>query len=235
MTERASTNLFAGISKSQIAGIVRLSQSRDFAHSETVVRVSEAANRFFLIKAGCVDYFIHTPDGREVLLRRLVRDEVFGFGAFFSVPMGYLGTAVASRRSTLLVWSRHSIRAISRNYPKFVENALRIACHYFEIYIQRHARLVSKSAQERLALCLLNLGARVGNRLADGVEVPVNNEGLASLADVNTYTASRNLKRWERMGVLTKSYGKVLLKSPEKLLSCSSLLAKSSIVRQRNV
>ena len=116
-----------------------------------------------------------------------------------------------------------------------MENALRIACHYFEIYIERHARLVSNSAQERLALSLLNLGARDGNRLADGVEVLVNNEGLASLADVNTYTASRTLKRWERMGVLTKSYGKVLLKSPEKLLSCSRLLGKSSMVRQRNV
>ena len=74
------------------------------------------------------------------------------------------------------------------------------------------------------ACALLNLGARIGNRLADGVEVPVNNEGLASLADVNTYTASRNPKRWERMGVLTKSYGKVLLKSPEKLLSSAVCL-----------
>ena len=94
MTERASPNLFSGISKSQIAGIVKLSRSRDFARSETVVRASEAANRFFLIKAGCVDYFIHTPDGREVLLRRLAPPEVFGFGAFFGEPMGYLGTAV---------------------------------------------------------------------------------------------------------------------------------------------
>ena len=214
---------------------MKLSRSRDFARSETVVRAYEAANRFLLIKALCVDYFIHTPDWLEVLLRRLAPPEVFGFGAFFGEPMGYLGTAVACRRTTVLVWSRHSIRAIGRNYPKFVENALLIACHYFEIYIERHARLVSNSAQERLALSLLNLGARDGNRLADGVEVLVNNEGLASLADVNTYTASRTLKRWERMGVLTKSYGKVLLKSPEKLLSCSRLLGKSSMVRQRNV
>ena len=99
---------------------MKLSRSRDFARSETVVRASEAANRFFLIKAGCVDYFIHTPDGREVLLRRLAPPEVFGFGAFFGEPMGYLGTAVACRRTTVLVWSRHSIRAIGRNYPKFV-------------------------------------------------------------------------------------------------------------------
>ena len=225
------SNLFAGIPKKQVVAIIRLSQTHDFAHGETVFRSSEPAHKFFLIKTGCVDYFVHTLEGRDVLFRRLAQEEILGFGTFFSEPAAYLGTAVAYRRTTALVWDRQSIRAIAQDHPRFVENALRVLFHYFAIYIARHVRLVSNNARERLALCLVNLGGRVGKRFPEGVEVEIDNERLASLADVTRCTASRTLKRWERAGVLTKSYGKVMLNSPEKLFTCRSLLAKSSIVR----
>jgi CRP-like cAMP-binding protein len=216
----AETGLFAGIPKEQIAALVRLSQRRDFESRETIVRSSETANRFFLIKAGCVDYFVHTLDGREILLQRLVSGGVFGFGAFFAEPEGYLGTVVACRTTSALVWPHQAISTIAHGYPRFVENALHIAFSYFAVYMQRHLVLVSRSARDRLALSLLNL-AHDGTTRADGVEVLVTNEMLASLADVNSYTASRTLKQWERNGVLIKAYGKILLKCPEKLLSCN--------------
>jgi DNA-binding transcriptional regulator YhcF (GntR family) len=42
---------------------------------------------------------------------------------------------------------------------------------------------------------------------------------LASLADVSSFTASRTLNKWERQGVVEKSRGKVVIRSPEKLLA----------------
>ena len=47
---------------------------------------------------------------------------------------------------------------------------------------------LANTAQERLAMALVNLGSRAGHILGKGVEVLVSNEKLASLADVNTYT-----------------------------------------------
>jgi hypothetical protein len=47
----------------------------------------------------------------------------------------------------------------------------------------------------------------------------VKNEGLASLADINIFTASRLLKNWERKGALQKYRGRVLIRCPEKLLA----------------
>jgi CRP-like cAMP-binding protein len=52
-----------------------------------------------------------------------------------------------------------------------------------------------------------------------GVEVDVKNVELASLADVSSFTASRLLQEWERKGAVEKSRGKVLIRSPEKLLA----------------
>jgi CRP-like cAMP-binding protein len=202
----------------EVSAIEKWGTTREFSQSETVVRSTEPANRFFLIKTGHVDYFIHPAVGLEVLLRRLTSSDVFGFGAFFSNPTGYFGTAIACGRSTALVWSHQLVRKIAQEHPRFVENALRIALRYFEIVLGRHAGLVANTAQERLALALVDLGSRAGHILRAGVEVLVSNEELASLADVNIYTASRTLKAWERSGALAKSYGKVLITSPERLL-----------------
>jgi CRP-like cAMP-binding protein len=51
------------------------------------------------------------------------------------------------------------------------------------------------------------------------VEVDIKNEDLASLADVSFFTATRILKSWDRNGVVDKSRGKVIIRSPEKLLA----------------
>jgi CRP/FNR family transcriptional regulator, nitrogen oxide reductase regulator len=228
MGENISIDLFGGMSRGDITAIEKRATTREFSQSETIVRSTEPANRFFLIKNGHVDYFIHAAVEREVLLRRLTSGDVFGFGAFFSNPTGYFGTAIASGGSTALMWSHQLVRQIAREHPKFVENALRIALRYFEIVLGRHAGLVASTAQERLALALVDLGSRAGQILGSGVEVLVNNEELAALADVNIYTASRTLKAWERRGALAKSYGKVLITSPERLLS--GWQAKSSTV-----
>lgn len=218
MGEPTSLDLFAGMPTGEVATIENCATTREFARSERIVRSTEPANRFFLIKAGHVDYFIHATAGREVLLRRLTPGDVFGFGAFFSNPTGYLGTAVSCGKSRVLVWGHQIVRQVAEKHPRFITNALQIAFSYFAGELKRHAGLVGNTAQERLAFALVNLGSRAEHILAKGVEISVSNEKLASLADVNTYTASRTLKAWEREGALKKSYGKVLITSPERLL-----------------
>jgi len=51
------------------------------------------------------------------------------------------------------------------------------------------------------------------------VEVDIKNQDLASLADVSFFTASRLLNVWDRDGVVEKSRGKIVIRSPEKLLA----------------
>jgi CRP-like cAMP-binding protein len=78
--------------------------------------------------------------------------------------------------------------------------------------------LVSDTAEERLAYTLVELVSRAGHLHAGRLEVDIKNEDLASLADISIFTASRLLKNWERKGALEKQRGKVLIRSPEKLL-----------------
>jgi len=139
--------------------------------------------------------------------------------AFLSEPTGYLGTAKSVSRSEVLIWDHRMVSQLARVYPRLAENALRTALRYIALHTERHMRLVSGSAQDRLAFALTSLGSRAGHALPTGVEIDVKNEDLASLADVNFFTATRLLKEWERKGAVEKSRGKVLIRCPEKLVA----------------
>ena len=217
-----STALFKGLEREAVDAICRAAAHRTFSTSEIIVAAEEPALRFFLPTVGAVDYFVLTKDGKQLLLRRLGVGDPFGFAAFLSEPAGYLGTAKSVGHSRLLVWEHHVIRHLGRTYPMLVENALRLALHYIALYVKRHVALVSHTAQERVACVLANLGSRVGHAVPEGLQVDVTNEDLASLADVNFFTVSRLLNRWEHQGSVVKTRGKVLIRRPEDLCDCDS-------------
>jgi CRP-like cAMP-binding protein len=65
---------------------------------------------------------------------------------------------------------------------------------------------------------LVTLAVTIGHKTAGGVELDVTNEELANAANITLFTSSRLLSQWQRDGALTKSRGKVLLRSPARLL-----------------
>lgn len=219
VTSSSASGIFKGLETHEIMVIRHAAVRRTFSASEIIISAEEPALHFFIPEIGCVDYFILSHDGTQLLLRRLSHGDPFGFAAFLSEPTGYLGTAKSVGNSEILVWDHHMIRHLGRSYPRLVENALRMALHYFALYAKRHIAIVSNTAQERVACVLANLASRTGHALADGLQVEVKNEDLASLSDVNFFTVSRILKQWEQQGAITKTRGKVLIRRPEELLA----------------
>jgi len=219
MIEPASVRFFTGLTRSEIGVILAAATRRKLKGGEIVARADEPASHLFLVREGCVDYFVLTSDGKEILLRRLVSGNIFGVGAFLSQPVGYLGTSKAVHSGEVFVWEHIIIRQLAKTYPLLGENALRTVLRYVALFAERHIALVSKPAQERLAFALTSLGSRAGHLVPSGMEINIKNEDLASLADVSFFTASRFLQEWERNGAVKKSRGKILIRSPEKLLA----------------
>ncbi len=219
MIEIASVRFFTGLGRQEVRVILGAAKRRKLKGGEIVGTADEPATHLYLISDGCVDYFVVTSDGREILLRRLVSGNIFGVGAFLSQPVGYVGTSKAAHSSEVLMWEHLVIRQLAKAYPRLAENALRTVLRYVALFAERHIALVSKPAQERLAFALTSLGSQTGHMVPSGVEINVKNVELASLADVSSFTASRLLQEWERKGAVEKSRGKVLIRSPEKLLA----------------
>jgi CRP/FNR family transcriptional regulator, nitrogen oxide reductase regulator len=65
--------------------------------------------------------------------------------------------------STALVWDRTTIRFLSTQYPRLVENALLIAYEYFVVYRSPHISAICQTARQRLAQVLGNLAHGMGS------------------------------------------------------------------------
>ena len=217
-TAKAVPRLFGGLSERDIADIMAAAVVRTFAPGQTIVRADDPGTHLFLLKTGSVNYYRVTREGQEILIIRLSPGETFGFGTLLAKPIGYLGTAEALRKTEVYAWGHEWVRHFARKHPILAENALRISLEYIRLYSDRHLALVSDNAEDRLCNMLSLVGRRTGLRHPRGIDVPITNEHLASLADISPYTTSRLLNKWKRKGAVEKSRGKIVILCPEKIL-----------------
>jgi CRP-like cAMP-binding protein len=217
--ELASSRLFSGLTKDEVNAILTAAARRRFEAAETVIEAENPATHLIMVASGSANYFVVSEAGNRILLRRMLPGNVFGVAAFLPHPSRYLGTATAVRSLEILTWDHRLIRGLARAYPRLVDNAFRITLHYIAVYAERHTRLLSCTASDRLASVLSSLACRMGHTQPAGVQVDVKNDDLAALADVSPFTTSRLLNEWERKGTVEKSRGKVLIRCPEKLIA----------------
>jgi CRP-like cAMP-binding protein len=210
--------LLAGIDPDARRAIVAKSRRRALQPAQVLFRAGEPADRLFLLCNGSVRFGRLGSSGREVVLGILGTGDVFGLGSILAQPIEYMGTAESLERGEALVWTRDVVRQLADKHPQLSGNVLYIALRYAARFAERHERLLSRTAEQRLAHALMRLGSRTGTPSASGVDVRINNDQLASLADVSPFTASRLLKGWERNGTVNKARGSVRIVTPEKLL-----------------
>jgi CRP/FNR family transcriptional regulator, nitrogen oxide reductase regulator len=211
--------LFDGISDHDHELIQSLAVHRRVNAKEVVIHGGDKAAYLFLVTAGHAKYYRVTREGEEILLWWLSPGDIFGLATLLKNPPGYMGSVETVEGCELRVWEHARMQELAAVYPQLTQNALRIAMGYLSAYAQRHAGIVTRNSEDRLADVLLQLGHRVGRVQPKGVEVDITNEQLGGLADVGLFTASRLISKWERQGAVAKARGKILIRTPEKLLT----------------
>lgn len=208
-----------GLAPPEVKAVLAAAKPRQYMANSVVTNQGHPADHLFLLLNGRARYFYITPDGQKTLLLWLPPGETFGGAAFLSKPFHYLVSTETVKDSCVLVWDRTAIRDFAARYPRLVENALLIAFDYLVVYRAMHVSMTCHTARQRLATVLVNLASGIGQEVPGGIELDVNNEELANEANVTLFTASRLLSEWQRNGMVVKNRGKVLLRSPEQLLS----------------
>lgn len=209
--------LFEGIVSHARQLIAKNAERCEVEDNLLIIRKGEQATHLFLLTSGRAKYSRVTKSGQELLLWRLSPGDVFGLSTLLRNPSDYIGSVEAITRCELLVWKHPAIRKLLTAYPQIYENALRISLRYLSQYAERHAAVMTQSAEQRLAHALIHLGNRAGHCHDRQVEVEITNEQLGQLADVGLYTATRFLSAWQRKGIIAKKRGKVVIKAPERL------------------
>jgi len=216
-TRDVTNRLLAGVEPDERKAIVARSRRQTLHPSQVLFRTGERAEQLYVLRKGRVQYGRLSSAGREVVMGILGPGDVLGLACLLP-SSNYIGTAEALDRGEVQVWSRHVIQRFAHKYPQVQGNVLQIALAYVTEFADRLEKVVSGTAEQRLARALTNLGVRIGTPSHSSIDILIKNEQLASLADVSPFTVSRLLQRWERGGVISKSRGIVRILSPEHLL-----------------
>lgn len=211
--------LFEGLSPEELQSVLSTASVRRFAANSVITNEGDYADRLYLLMEGRARFFIISPQGQKTILLRIAPGEIYGLAAILTRRTTYTVSAETVFDSTVLVWERAALRRLAAQCPLLVENALMIAAEYLVLYRATHVSLISHSARERVANVLVNLASGFGEKVEDGVELDINNEELANEANVTLFTTSRLMSEWQRKGMVVKTRGKVLLRSPEMLLA----------------
>ena len=207
-----------GIPPEDLKVILASAMPRRYLRNSIVVNQDTPADHLFLLTKGRARYFYTTEEGRKNLLFWLTPGDVFGGAAFLFTPSSYLVSTETVKDSSVLVWNRVTIRSLGARYPRLVENALLTASDYLVWYVAAHVALTSHTARQRLARVLICLAETIGQKVQGGFEFDATNEELASAANITPFTASRLLRGWQKDCAVVKRRGKILLRSPERLL-----------------
>jgi len=210
--------LLDGLTPGEIASIITAAAKRRFLAHSVIAHEGYPADSLFLMLSGRARSFCMSPQGEKVSVFWFPPGEIVGGVAFLSKPVQYLVSTETVNNSTALVWDLTAIRFLSTQYPRLLQNALLIAYDYFVMYRALHIAATCQTARQRLGQVLGNLANGMGQRVSEGVQLNVRNEELADEAHITIFTASRLLNDWQRMGILIKSRGKIVLRSPEALM-----------------
>jgi len=211
-------HFFHGLTASELQAVVSAADYKRFAADSVILNQGHRANAAVLLVCGQARTTFTTNCGQRMLLRWLPAGEVFGLAALLPTTKDYILSTEAVKESWGLVWQRATIRHLALRHPAIWENAFTIVSEALAGYLAVHVSQTRHSAPQRLARTLVDLASAIGHRTRAGIEVSVRNEELANAANVTQFTASRMLNEWQRNGLVTKTRGKVVLRSLESLL-----------------
>ena len=213
----SKSRFLEGLTERELASILAAGSERHYLANSVVLHQEDPAEQLCLLVEGAARHFYVTEGGQKVILRWLVPGDVFGGRALLRESSTYLFSTETVKNSSVLHWPRNVIRELALLCPRLFDNAISLASDYFAWFLCTHLALISHDARERLAHVLLSLAKGIGHKGPRGIELSVTNEELANAANVSLFTASRILGEWRRKGAVSKSRGKVILQSPQKL------------------
>jgi CRP/FNR family transcriptional regulator, nitrogen oxide reductase regulator len=213
------SKLFEGLAPRDVSAILGAASQHRLSANTIVFHQGHPAANLHVLLEGRGRHFYTTPEGQKMLLPWIVPGDVFGVAALLPDRTSYLVSTETVTDSSVLQWERNLVRGLAERHPRMLANAFAIAADHMQWALDSHVGLICHSARERLAQTLVNFAHDIGASGKDGIELSLTNEDLADAASVTRFTASRLMSEWHRRGVLVKSRGKVLLRTPEKLFA----------------
>jgi CRP-like cAMP-binding protein len=212
--------LFADLSSAELIGLGSLMRARPYARDEVIYLRGDPGTAFYIIASGKVKIALTSPDGKELILRRIGPGGFHGELALLDdEPRS--ADAIATEPSVLLVLQRDAFRQFLTDHPEVATKLLSTVSHY----LRRNAELIQDATfldvPARLARILLELAAQPGSTELPppGAVIPdrMKQGELASLVGATRESINKWLGSFEKQGLIRYDKGLITLLRPSGL------------------
>ena len=207
------STLFNGLPSNEVRLILGRARQREAPRGIFLFRQGEPATEMFLLESGRVRLHDNTNEDRELLIRFVGPNEVFGDKAVIHGSK-YGATAVADTAVRVHKWSTETITHLLENFPKLSTNLFAIVSTYLDYSRTCYRLLATASAEKRIRWAVLDMAQRFGEphgkaTVISGRSVQSN---IADLAATTISTANRVLKGLEAKGQVDLERGHIVVR-----------------------
>ena len=206
------------IAGDDLAEFEKIKRTVEYAPHQTVFYEGHVCLGLYLLCSGKVKLTRSSARGRRQIVRiigpgELIEKHVFGDRALHEV------TCETLERSQVCVIDKERYLAVIRGNPQLAIKLIQLLSHEVGVNMDHLDQFTFKTARERLAGLLLELGDRFGKKQEDHVRVglTLEREEVAEMAGMTVETAIRLLGVFRDEGVLTIDGRTITLLNPDRL------------------
>ncbi len=210
--------LFSALAYDAADRLIASMSSRTFPRGELIFREGDRGDALYVITSGKVKLGRTSADGRESLLSVMGPGEMFGELSLFD-PGPRLTSATAVNDSNLIALYNKDLRTFIADHPEVAMQMLAGLARRLRRTNEGLSDLVFTDVPGRVAKALLDLAARFGQPMDDGLRVghDLTQEELAQLVGASRETVNKALADFAARGWLTLGAKSVTLVDMDRL------------------
>lgn len=213
-----STTFFTDLDDETYSAVRAAMTPTQVRRGEILFREGAPGDRLWVLASGKVKLGHTAPDGRESLLAVLGPGEIVGELSVYD-PGPRTATATVLAPSTMLELEHSRLLELLAEHPALSRQLLRSLAQRLRKTNAALADLVFSDVPGRVAKALLDLAARFGRPVAQGVRVPhdLTQEELAQLVGASRETVNKSLAEFSARGWIQLDGRAVILLDLQRL------------------
>jgi CRP/FNR family cyclic AMP-dependent transcriptional regulator len=213
---------FLALPEDVAARLLAASQLRKLVRGEQLFAAGSMPDAMFGVVSGAMRTSITSAAGREFVVGLLEPGHWFGEVSLLDgLPRTY--TAQAVGECEVAVLPAPSFWPLLQSEPQVHLALTRLVCHRLRLALSWIDDSVLLPLPARLARRITALLQAGGASAAEGI-VPLPQEDLAAQLGVSRQSVNRQLKLWEKEGVVRVAYGRITALDPAALLRLAAWL-----------
>jgi CRP-like cAMP-binding protein len=190
----------------------------NYPANAVIFQKGDPGSSMMAVIRGRVKICAHSADGRELVLNILGKDGLFGEIALLDGE-SRTADAVALEETDLLVLERAKFIPILIEHPDMALRLLSLVCKRLRQTNEYLEDTLFLEAPSRLARALLRLVPMFGKKGPGGVllDVKLSQQQMANLVGLSRESVNKQLREWQREGLITLEKGLVTLHDQRSL------------------